>query len=189
MFADKDPKEDLLKKAFDPAEFRKHGHWLVDRLADHLETSLDGKGPVVSYQAPEKEFQAWSRPPDSFAPLVDHFLAQSMRLQHPRYMGHQTGVASPLSALAELASALLNNSGAVFEMGPGSGMIEKHTLNWMIAKLGFGSRAEGIFTSGGTLGNLTALLAARRHILGEKSWHEGMNSHPLPCFLASNQIH
>jgi L-2,4-diaminobutyrate decarboxylase len=143
----------------------------------------------VSYRSPEEEFKAWPLQEKSFESLVNDVLHRSMKLHHPRYMGHQTAVVVPLSALTELLWGLLNNSGAIFEMGPASGMMERYVLQWMNSKLGLGPKAEGIFTNGGTLGNLTALLAARRHVLGAESWGKGTAAHPPACFLASDQNH
>ena len=52
-------------------------------------------------------------------------LAESNHLHHPRYVGHQVTAPLPSSALVHLASALLNNGTAVYEMGPVSAPLER----------------------------------------------------------------
>src|SRR5262249_30687309 len=51
------------------------------------------------------------------------------------------------------------------EMGPVSTAMERAVVAWMARRLGWsaspGSGADGVLTSGGSLGNLTALLAMR----------------------------
>ena len=41
--------------------------------------------------------------------------------------------------------------------------MERAVVRWMCDKIGFGDSAGGMFCSGGSLGNLTALLAMRQH--------------------------
>ena len=61
----------------------------------------------------------------------------------------------------ELAAALLNNGMAAFESGPGSTAAERAVIRWLAEQAGYGPGADGVLTSGGSLGNLTALLVAR----------------------------
>src|SRR5437868_8556273 len=89
-------------------------------------------------------------------------LAASHRLHHPRYVGHQVSAPLPLAAMCDFVSALLNNGMAVYEMGPVSTAMEHNVLGWMAGQLGFPQGASGVLTSGGSAGNLTALLAARQ---------------------------
>ena len=89
----------------------------------------------------------------------------------------------PDAALAELVAALLNNGMAVFEMGPAAVPIELAVLEWMCRKLGMPAGAGGVMTSGGSLGNLTALLAMRQHVTGQ--WSEGTRE-PLAVIVGAD---
>jgi len=84
---------------------------------------------------------------------------------------------------------LLNNGMAVFEMGPAATMMERSVLQWMAERLGFGRGAGGVLTSGGSVGNLTALLAARQAKAGFDVWSEGAHAGPPLALLASDQTH
>ena len=89
----------------------------------------------------------------------------------------------------ELVNALLNNGMAIYEMGPIQTIAEERTVAWMAEKIGFGPQASGHFTSGGTLGNLTALLAARRWAFDGEIWRDGHRADARPCVLVSDQAH
>ncbi|RBL80424.1 pyridoxal-dependent decarboxylase, partial [Streptomyces cavourensis] len=56
-------------------------------------------------------------------------------------------------------------------MGPAAAAMEIETLSWVADFIGYPTATDaslppGIFTSGGSLANLTALKAARDHVLG-----------------------
>ena len=50
-------------------------------------------------------------------------IENSIHLHHPKNMGHQVVPPVPMAALVELISALLNNSMAIYEVGPFSSTI------------------------------------------------------------------
>ncbi|KAA3614570.1 MAG: aminotransferase class V-fold PLP-dependent enzyme [Planctomycetota bacterium] len=93
--------------------------------------------------------------------FVEQVLERSIRLHHPGYFGHQVGPPLPAAALLDALAAFLNNGLAVYEMAPAGAAMEWSLLQWMADKLGLPDTSQGLFTSGGSLGNLTALLAAR----------------------------
>ncbi|MEI7474009.1 MAG: aminotransferase class I/II-fold pyridoxal phosphate-dependent enzyme [bacterium] len=59
----------------------------------------------------------------------------------------------------------------------------------MSSKIGYGSNSDGFFTSGGTLGNLTALLAARQAKFSYDIWTEGIKTEEKPAFFVSKLAH
>ena len=168
--------DNILAKAYDPESFRETGHQVVDLLADHLKAVQNRVCPVIPYQAPEKELGFWKDHFASEAGIMDTFetvLKHATNLQHPRYMGHQSAVPAPVSSLAGLLSDMLNNGTGVYEMGPASNAIEKVVTDFMAAHIGYPGSASGILTSGGSLANLTALLAARRAMSPTDVWQHG----------------
>ncbi|MBN8910812.1 MAG: hypothetical protein J0H65_01900, partial [Rhizobiales bacterium] len=98
--------------------------------------------------------------------FLDRYLAGATRLHHPRYMAHQVCVPVPHAALAALIDGFTGNPMAIYEMGPPAAAIEYAVLNWMMTKVGWrgaacdAQRGAGVLTHGGSLANLTALLAA-----------------------------
>ena len=186
-----------LQQAFDPERFRKQGHQVVDQLADFLARSLRKEGmPVLPDIDPEAMLARWSgrfpRKPDaaaSFERIIERVLADSNNLQHPRYVGHQCCTTLPLAALNDLVGSFLNNGTAVYEMGPVNVAMEKRLVEWMCGLIGYGKEADGVFTHGGTVGNLTALLAARQTKASHDVWKHGVDSSRPITVLVPTQCH
>ena len=183
----------LIHQAYDPEAFRRAGHELVDLLAEHLKAVQDGgKEPAIPLVSAEEEYAFWQkdlRENQGGAPgeLFKSVLARSVRVQHPRYMGHQISPAAPLAALASLVDGLLNNGMGVYEMGAAGTAIERLVVKTIAQKMGFDEAADGVLTSGGTLANLTALLAARSVKAPASVWQDGQRE--KLALLVSEEAH
>lgn len=184
-----------LRSAYSPESFRALGHALVDQLADYLTRAQAGQLPVLPAGEPDELLGRWpaqfaAGPGPGLLALLPRILAESNHLHHPRYIGHQVSAPLPVSALCELVSALLNNGMAVFEMGPVSVAMERSLSSFFAAQFGLPvAAAAGVFTSGGSAGNLTALLAARQARAGFDSWEAGLAGGPQLAILAAEQAH
>lgn len=93
--------------------------------------------------------------------LIDLWLKSARHLHSPRYIGHQVSVPIPFAAALEAVSGIINQGGAIFEMGPLLTAAEKAIVELLATFISTEHVFEGIVTHGGTLANLTALLAAR----------------------------
>lgn len=183
-----------LSNLYDPEEFRQNGHQLVDQLADYLlrlQQHSDGE-KVLNYRTPDECYQLMNAQLDSqkepdISALFEPFLRETMRMHHPAYLGHQTSVVAPLAALSELAGSLLDPGMGVFEQGNIGVVLERIITERLAALAGWPKGASGFLTSGGTLGNLTALLCARQVMAGGDVWKNG-NGQQL-AFMASEQAH
>jgi L-2,4-diaminobutyrate decarboxylase len=121
---------------------------------------------------------------DALRRFTDAYLDSIINLHQPGYMGHQVAVPHPAASLGALIDGLTNNPMAIYEMGPGAAAIEWFVINWMLEKIGWtpapiesGQRADrtfggGVLTHGGSLANLTALIAARS-ALRPDAWCQG----------------
>ena len=164
----------------DPAEdFRATGHRLVDALADYL-AGVEAR-PVSTPLGPEEIARRFEEPvPRQGLPshrvwndvLVD-VAGDSIHLAHPMYMGHQVAPPLPHAALADLVASLLNQSVAVREMSPTGTLVEERVVAWMRALVGYPDTADGTLVSGGSVANLTGLLAAREAAF-PGSWSAGV---------------
>ncbi|UQA57603.1 pyridoxal phosphate-dependent decarboxylase family protein [Polyangium aurulentum] len=198
----KDEPPEAIRAAYDPERFRADGHRLIDRLADYLaeiaRTNGPSRPPVLPWTPPgtlaadfPADFPEAPTDPelhsDAFAALLDRVLLHSNHLHHPRFIGHQVTAPLPLAALCDLVSALLNNGMAVYEMGPASTAMERSAIRWLADRLELGPHADGVLTSGGSIGNLTALLAMRRARAPFDVWGAGDGGNL--AVLASGQTH
>jgi L-2,4-diaminobutyrate decarboxylase len=174
-----------MKEHYDPERFRELGKRVVDLLAD----ALAAPGAVLPWRTPDENLARWPVRDDGGGDLVEilaRAIAGSTRLHHPRYAGHQVTAPLPAAALCDLVSAFLNQGSAVYEMGPVANAMERQVVRWMASRLGLGDAADGVLTSGGSAGNLTALLAARQARAGWDAWSE---PGPPLAFLVGESAH
>ena len=180
----------LLQKAFDPNSFKKEGHLLIELLAKHLEHSIfEEDKKTTHYLEPEIAYQFWKSTLSktlSSEELFKKIIDTSIHVHNPNYMGHQVAPTAPLSALATLLSAQLNNGMAVYEMGQSATALERIVIEKFTHRIGW-LAGDGFLTSGGTLANLTALLAARKAKAKNDVWTHGHGK--KLAVLVSEQAH
>lgn len=180
---------------FDPETFRTEGHKLIDLLSDYLRDALSGSEmPVLPVKEPEElaKYFAFSASADDSEPLTEFMkrvIDNSNHLHHPRYIGHQVTSPLPVTVLAQLCTTLLNNGAAIYEMGQASMAMEKNVVNRIGSLIGYAHGYDGIFTHGGTAGNLTAMLAARQAMASYNIWEEGVKDDCRPGYMVSEQSH
>jgi L-2,4-diaminobutyrate decarboxylase len=182
----------------DAAEaLRVHGHRLIDRMASYLE-DLESR-PVSTPLAPAEIVQRFTTPlPTTGRPaeevwdeVWEKVVGDSINLAHPMYMGHQVAPPLPHAVLADALTSLLNNSVAVWEMSPAGTFVEGEVVRWMRELVGYPEDADGTLVSGGSVANLTGLLAAREAAF-PGSWRVGVAGTPgleRAAVLASDHSH
>ena len=188
-----------IRNAFDAETFREQAHRLVDQLSNYLSKVIDQRqGPIYPYIDPREQRQRWqltpgATSPDQLADLMAEVVTGSTHLHHPRNMGHQVSAPLPAAALGDWVADLLNNGTGVYEMGPVSTLMEMHVIRWFSDHVGYGPQADGFLTSGGSLGNLTAMLAARQvmcqRLFGVDYWEAGAHALPPLTVLAGEHVH
>ncbi len=166
----------ILQKAYDSNLFKREGESLVALISDMLEATITSKAKkVTNWVAPEQEYEFWNTFLDqkqTTSQLFETVLNRSIQTHNPNYIGHQVAPTVPVSALATLLSAQLNNGMAIYEMGQASTAIEKVVIQKFIKQIGWNG-GDGFLTSGGTLANLTGLLAARKAKVQDDVWTNG----------------
>jgi L-2,4-diaminobutyrate decarboxylase len=140
-------------------------------LTPHLDRAEAGEGPVVvrpplAEVAERLQLQRWIRDGgmdvDALGAWLQDYLALGIRLQHPASLAHQVAVPDTPAAVADLVHGAINNPMGIYEMGAAAATIEVTIVDWMARQAGLPQPAAGgVLTHGGSLANLTALLAAR----------------------------
>ena len=158
-------------------------HLAVDLVAGYVSESQDGIGPATTQPDPDVlaeklELARWIRDggmdADAFAAWLPRYLDATVRLHHPGSMAHQVAAPSAGAALADLVHGATNNPMAKYEMGAAGATIEREVVRWMLGQVGFDADvAAGVLTHGGSLANLTALLAARARVVPD-AWRAGV---------------
>jgi len=152
------------------------------RLSAYLKNAEAREGRVIQLESPEVleerlGLSDWIARGGMDAMALDQWLEQYLeattKLHHPGYIGHQIAVPMVGSSLADCINGFTNNGMAVHEMGPPAVALELAVLRWMSAHVGYGEEGGGVLTHGGSLANLTALLAARA-VIAPDAWENGV---------------
>ncbi|MBG0813564.1 aspartate aminotransferase family protein [Planomonospora sp. ID82291] len=163
-------------------EFTRAAGATVERLAAYVDESQRGLPPVIARRPPRELAEKlglarWIREggmtPDDHAAFLAAYLEEGTRLHHPASLGHQVAAPDFPAALADLVHGAANNPMAVYEMGASAATVEHEVVRWMLEKTGYGAAGGGVLTHGGSLANLTALLAARAAVAPD-AWTEGV---------------
>jgi L-2,4-diaminobutyrate decarboxylase len=106
--------------------------------------------------------------------MSEIFLEHVYRLHSPKSLGHQVAPSIPVSSAFEFLASSTNASCGIFEMGPLLNGIERALIEKLNQVIGWDQTSDGIVTSGGSLANMTAILAARNSRL-KGSWRTGVS--------------
>jgi L-2,4-diaminobutyrate decarboxylase len=112
---------------------------------------------------------------EAFEPWVEDVLAHSVRLHHPAMIAHQVSAPDVPSAVSDLMQGAINQPMSIYEMGPAAHAMERVVVEWMTEKVGWPAGSGGVLTHGGSLANLTVLLAARAAAAPD-AWVDGVDS-------------
>mgnify|MGYP002228595406 CR=1 FL=1 len=92
---------------------------------------------------------------------------------HPRFFSFVPGPASSVSWLGDIMTSAYNIHAGGSKLAPMVNCIEQEVLQWLCRQAGFTQNAGGVFVSGGSMANITALTAARDHKLNDETLHLG----------------
>ena len=188
-------KQNFQDAPFDPELFRQEGHKIIDLLSDYLKEVVNRPDtPVLPRTDPDELADYYSEKlksgnTESFTGYIRDVIDRSNHLHHPRYIGHQVTSPLPHVALAQLCTTLLNNGAAVYEMGPVAMAMERNIVRLFSGMIGYDDKADGIFTHGGSAGNLTAMLAIRQVKSQYNVWEEGVEKEMKTGFMVTDQSH
>ncbi|MDM4719547.1 aspartate aminotransferase family protein [Micromonospora sp. WMMA1363] len=93
--------------------------------------------------------------------LHDVWLRDAVWFHHPRYLAHLNCPVVIPALLGEAVLSAVNSSVDTWDQSVGATLMERHLIEWTAGRIGLGTTADGVFTSGGTQSNLQAMLLAR----------------------------
>ena len=110
-------------------------------------------------------------------------VAASFNTAGPGYLAYVPGGGLYATALADFVAGCVNRYTGVSQAAPALVQLEQDVLQWLIAEFGYGEAARGLFLSGGSLANFTAIVTARHHHFGDTGdWRQVVA-------YASDQVH
>ncbi len=99
--------------------------------------------------------------------LLNKVIPVSLTTPHPSYLAYIPGGGLYPSAIGDFLGAATNRYSGVSFAAPAASRLEANVLDWFAEWMGYPASARGILTSGGSLANFSAIVAARRHLLGD----------------------
>ncbi len=154
---------------------RRLGYRVVDMLVEHAagiaarpvghaldRATLEAR---LREPAPEKGCD-----PDA---LLDRLAADvfdaMVHVDHPRFFAYVPGPGSFVGAMGDALAAGFNVFAGAWAVASGPAMLEMVTIDWLRDACGMPATAGGLFLSGGSMANLTAIAVARHKLLGEET--------------------
>lgn len=107
---------------------------------------------------------------------------------HPGYLSFIPCAPTEASKLFDLVVSASSIYGGSWMEGAGAVHAENEVLAWLAAEVGLPETAGGIFVQGGTLGNLSALVAARHDYLARLA-RDGQSRPARLKFICSAEAH
>jgi aromatic-L-amino-acid/L-tryptophan decarboxylase len=156
-----------------PDDFRRHGHAVVDWIADYY--SRIESLPVLSRVAPGQVRATLPQKPPSQGEAFDALLSDVEKLilpgithwQSPNFYAYFPCNASGPAILGDLLSSGLGVQGMLWATSPACTELESHVLDWLVQMLGLPEKFLSTDTGGGVIqdtassASLCALLAGR----------------------------
>ena len=99
----------------------------------------------------------------AFALFKDVLVKATIPIDHPRHLAFVPAAPTRASILFDLVTAASSIHGAYWMEGAGGIYCENEAMEWLVSLTGLPKGAFGVFTSGGTAANLSAMVTAREH--------------------------
>jgi aromatic-L-amino-acid decarboxylase len=99
--------------------------------------------------------------------LMEEVIPVSINAPHPTYMAYIPGGGLYPSAVADFLASATNRYVGIWEAAPAASRLEANVLEWFAQWMDYPEGTKGILTTGGSLANFSAVVTARRHLLGD----------------------
>jgi aromatic-L-amino-acid/L-tryptophan decarboxylase len=180
-----------------PEEFRRHGHEVVDWVADYW--SRIGGFPVRSQVSPGDVRAALPPAPPEQGEPFSAVLADLDRVvlpgithwQHPGFFGYFPANTSGPSVLGDLVSAGLGVQGMSWVTSPAATELEQQVMDWLAGLLGLPGTFLSTGSGGGVIqdsssgANLVALLAALHRAGGGATVRHGVDPERATVYVSA----
>lgn len=151
---------------------RELGYRVVDLVVEHLTQIRDepaarrGSRAVLEAALREPIPEHPSDPHDVIDRVMRDVLPWTARVDHPRFFAFVPGPGNYVGFLADALASGFNVFAGTWLGASGPAMLEIVTVDWLRNLCGFPEGSGGLFVSGGSMANLTALAVAREAKLG-----------------------
>lgn len=162
---------ELLLEAFDAQVFRESSESVLAKLEKHLaDQAIKGLELVEPARLTEaarslmtdESARIADFDEEKLAAIIDLYVRTGIPVHSPGYMGRQFSGVVPLGGVVDFVSSVVNQPSSFYEAGQLPNVAERIMADELNRFIGWESGSfDMVTTSGGSLANLTALLAAR----------------------------
>jgi aromatic-L-amino-acid/L-tryptophan decarboxylase len=181
----------------DTNAFRRHGHHLVDWIADYLEHS--DRYPVLSRVSPGEITAmlpvAAPEDPEPFDAIMADFerilVPGLTHWNHPGFMAYFAITGSAPGVLADFLSAALNQQAMLWRTSPAATELESVTLGWLRRLIGLPDEFDGVIYDTASIATMHAIVAAREAAIAgvRQKGLAGRHDVPRVRVYCSDQTH
>src|SRR4051794_18574250 len=151
----------------DSDEFKRHGHALVEWIADYLEHTE--RYPVLARVSPGDVRTALPPAAPDAAEPFDAIFADVKRVlvpalthwNHPGFFAYFPTSSSPAAILGEFLAAAVNQQAMLWRTSPAATELEEVSLSWLRQLVGLPDVFEGVIYDTASVSTLHGLAAAR----------------------------
>lgn len=183
----------LLSNHLDMKKQREILHKSLDIILDYLAVNQNPNQKVLNYldtnvlkQNIDFNLPAEGESLEKLIPLIELYLKYSVRTSSPQFLNHLWGGFEISGLLAEMITSVTNTSMTLYESAPVALLMEQEIITAFNKLVGFDS-GEGLMVTGGSNGNLIAMLCGRNKYLPEVK-SQGLKNVDLVAFV-SDQSH
>lgn len=155
-------------------EMRAFGYAVVDLLTERFsEMSADSVGAKLDRETLHEMLAGFpgdspTDPQQLLARLKREVFPNNLHVDHPRFFAFVPSPNNFVSAMADALAAGFNVFNGTWLGGSAAAAMELEVIEWFRQWCGFPETAGGLFVSGGSVANMTALLAARHALLNDR---------------------
>jgi L-2,4-diaminobutyrate decarboxylase len=163
--------KDATKEIFHHGNQEEYLH-AVGKVTQAVKKFLNGNRQPFSGVSPAKlkplfDAVEFEKTHDNYDALLNEveqlYTSHAVAFHHPAYIAHLNCPVVIPAVAAEVMISAINSSIDTWDQSAGGTLIEQKLVEWTCNQIGYGKKADGIFTSGGTQSNLMGLLLARDH--------------------------
>ncbi len=149
-------------------EMQSYGYKIVDLIVDHFNT-LEEQKPVIVASRKKMDAVFLQEAPEKGTPanevldfVMKNVIPNSNLTTHPKSYAFVPGPSNFISTMADALATGFNIFSGGWIGSPAAAELEIVTMNWLLKMFHFPiKQGGGLFTSGGSMANLTALVTAR----------------------------
>lgn len=124
----------------------------------------------------------------AFKLFRDVLVKATVPIDHPRHLAFVPAAPTRAAIMFDLVTSASSIHGAYWMEGAGGIFCENQAMKWLVSLTGLPEGSFGVFTSGGTAANLSAMVAARDDWRGRTEWNNSVKGLVLTSTGAHSSV-